>query len=318
MDYGGTQLKNTNIIEEIDANTPTVLRRAIAFAGRLAADGGANVYSDASVHEDEASSLAYFFNDQKKPRSQAPSDAIKLSLDHSLTNGVVARIWPKGYSAQDRPASDLTLQAASGICHLIGDPEKQPLKLGGHQAAYATGYAIYAGLVSTLLQTHRFGGDHVAEVDAFSALTWVNWKAIAMGALGKELIREGRRAEWLVFPCKDGHAAMVFFEPHWPIICDLIGDPILRDERISTFKGREDNRALYQTVFAKWFAERSKGEIGKLMDENGIPNGAVATPTDMLTDALVTHRGGLMSLATNNCDDDRSAPPLPSSPTRFR
>ena len=304
MNFGGEQLSGIAVLEDINQEMPSILRRAIAFAGRLAADGGASVYTDLEASGADPAGLRSFLNDGKQPRDRVPQNAFRLTCERDLESGVSLSIWPDGYDESNRAASDLTLQAEAGICHLIGAPDRQPLKLGGYQAAYTTGYAIYAALVSLILKTKRFGGAHTAKVDALSALTWANWKALAFGALGKEMIRQGRDAEWLVFPCKDGHAAMVFFEPHWPIICDLIGDPKLKDERIATYQGREENRDVYQPIFRNWFANHTKAEIGEAMDQRGIPNGVVATPGDLQTDPLVMHRGGLKEILL---DDGRKA-----------
>ena len=53
-----------------------------------------------------------------------------------------------GDGARDIPASEFTVLALGGVLNMIGDPERQPLRLGGHQAAYAAGLSAFTGLTA--------------------------------------------------------------------------------------------------------------------------------------------------------------------------
>lgn len=309
MDYGNRPLSGINVFEDADDQVDPVLRRAIGFAGRISADAGAIVKMRSDANAIESDELGAFLN-QGKSIGTLDEDAFILTT-HSLEHrgGVRLTGYPDSSIENNRPVSDLIFQAQSGICHLMGDPDREPLKLGGHQASYIAGYAIYGALVSSVLHKKRFGNYGQAEVDVFSACTWVNWKAVAFGALQQEIKREGKQAEWPVFPTLDGHAAMVFFEPHWPQLLELINDPRLRDEKLKTFAGRQKYRELYMSIFAQWFASKNGDEIAEIMNLEGIPNGVIATPTTLLTDPLVKHRNGLTDIVVK---DNRTAKrPIP-------
>lgn len=311
MDLGNRQLIGINVFEDVDESVDPVLRRAIGFAGRLLVDAGANVSVRPNANLSETSELACFLDDGKSQGSAV--DGAFVLTTHALGEweGVRITAYPSGSTENSLPISDLIFQAQSGICHLMGDPEREPLKLGGHQASYTAGYAIFSAIVTLALQKTRFGTTAQAEVDVYSTCAWVNWKAVAFGALNHEIKREGKQAEWPVFPTQDGHAAMVFFEPHWPKIVDLLVDPVLKDEKLKTFEGRRKYRELYTPSIKKWFASRSGEEIAEIMDREGIPNGVIATPTSILTDPLVEHRGGLAELVIEeNKVAKRPLPPV--------
>jgi len=288
-------LTGLKVIEDVCQDTPELVRQAIGFAGRLAVDAGASVYAAISPIDAEWNVYKEFLYAGKLPLHDAPVSAIRITdKKGEIESGVYVSLLPRTAGDNTVPQSDLTLQARTGICHLIGDPERYPLKLGGNQSAAAAGYAIFTALMGVVMTSERFGKSDVIDVDLHSVLTWINWKAIAFGSLGKELVREGDEAEWPVFKTRDGYAAMVFFEPQWETVCTLIGDTRLRDARLRTFEGRERYRGLYQGVISEWFATLTKLEVSRILDENGIPNGVVATPLDLLTDRLIEHRGGLL------------------------
>jgi crotonobetainyl-CoA:carnitine CoA-transferase CaiB-like acyl-CoA transferase len=301
VEISGHCLADIDVVEDFDATTPALVRQTIRFAGRLAADCGARVFESPDPFDNPASPLNIFFSVGKRPLSAAPAHALALTHNPALsTHCVYIAEQHRGTPAHVGSETDLTIQARAGICHLIGDPDEQPLKIGGHQVVSAGGYAAFSALVALCLKQARLSVTDRANVDLLGVMTWVNWKAVALGALGTELKREGAQAEWPVFRLRDGYAAMVFFEPQWDTVCDLIGDARLRDVRLLTFQDRERNRELYQGIIADWFAMRTKAEVTRLMDENRIPNGVVATPADLLQDPLLLYRGGLLSAVDVN------------------
>ena len=58
--------------------------------------------------------------------------------------------FPLEMDAANRPVSELAIQALGGLMHMVGEPERKPLKLGGHQASYAAGLTAFTGLTAAL------------------------------------------------------------------------------------------------------------------------------------------------------------------------
>ena len=53
-------------------------------------------------------------------------------------------------NAASRPVSEFTILALGGLLHMVGEPERKPLRLGGHQASYAAGLTAFTGLTAAL------------------------------------------------------------------------------------------------------------------------------------------------------------------------
>ena len=58
--------------------------------------------------------------------------------------------FPVEMEAAARPVSELAIQALGGLMHMVGEPERKPLKLAGHQASYAAGLTAFTGLAAAL------------------------------------------------------------------------------------------------------------------------------------------------------------------------
>jgi crotonobetainyl-CoA:carnitine CoA-transferase CaiB-like acyl-CoA transferase len=300
-------LQSICVVEGVDENTPCVVRRALAFAGRLAADAGVRVYSPATVFKSENEYLRAFLLDGKHDMAAEapPEDVFYLAPSGFTTanlewSGVELSAVPVTADAEGKTFSDLTLQALSGLCDLIGDPDRAPLKIGGYQAAFTAGYSVFAALCAVILKKERFRQSDRAHVDALSSLCYVNWKALAMGAVGKDIRREGALAEWPVLPCKDGYVALVFVESDWPKIVEMVGDEKLKNDRFKSFSVRSEYRVEYQALLAFWLADRTKAELSEFFCRYALPCCIIATPRDLLTDPLNKHRKSMVEISLSD------------------
>ena len=70
--------------------------------------------------------------------------------------------------------------ALGGVLNLVGESDRQPLRLGGHQVAYAAGLSAFTGLVSALCGTAA----EVVHVSLLENAVWLNWKNVASAEAG--------------------------------------------------------------------------------------------------------------------------------------
>jgi crotonobetainyl-CoA:carnitine CoA-transferase CaiB-like acyl-CoA transferase len=317
-------LSRFRVVEDVAADAPVVLAHAAAFAGRLAQDAGAWVLAAAAGPGAlPAAERAFLGRGKHTAASPAERDAALAEADVVLCAGAPGT-WPAARRprsvirlqltpAGDAPALDeLQLQAMSGLADLFGELGGSPLRMGGPQAASATGYAAFLALAAALALHELAGREDTFEVDALGALAWINWKSGAAGAAGQPITREGARAEWPVLRCADGHWALIFTEREWPALVELVGDPRLGDPRFATFEGRAAHREDYLPWIAAWAAPLSKAEITRRMAAAAIPSAAVLTPEDVLADPLVAAREGLCEHAL----DDGTPLRVPAPPFR--
>jgi crotonobetainyl-CoA:carnitine CoA-transferase CaiB-like acyl-CoA transferase len=199
-----------------------------------------------------------------------------------------------------RPVGEISILALSGLMDLIGDPRREPLMLGGHQAGFSAGYAAFTGLAAALA-SHRFRGQgDLVRLDVLSVMTWLNWKAVAGAKYGQCLKREGPMAEWPVLPCRDGHVAIVFgFDRDFANLAQVIGDKRLSEPRFADFKSRAENRQEYIAILADWCRERTKREIYELTQGRRVPCGPVMTPLDLINDTQYATAGFISRVAVS-------------------
>lgn len=218
--------------------------------------------------------------------SVALSDRMEREVGPSKQSIVVLHPFPIGADENSLPVEDISLQGLAALADLMGDPTREPLKLGGNQAAYIGGYAAFAGAMGALAGQQSGRPTGRVTLDLFSANCWVNWKALAAGAMGMAMTREGKDAEWPILRCQDGYVALIYTERDWAPLVDMIGDPRLNDPKFSSFKSRAEHRDAYMAIIAEWCAGKSKADLYDRFQQAGVPGGPVFSPQDLLTDPL--------------------------------
>src|SRR4029077_862072 len=131
-----------------------------------------------------------------------------------------------------QPHSELTISALAGLLHMVGEPERKPLKLGGQQASYAAGLPAFTGLSAALAARDAGRPAPSVRVSLAEVLQWVNWKAASGAeASGVSPGREGKNSEFQIVPCADGYVAVIYTVTQWAATRALIGDKRLDDPK---------------------------------------------------------------------------------------
>ncbi len=286
------------ILELATTEAAEPARRAVAMAGRLAAQMGATVWSDGApaigpdrscimgkqtaspAMLDDPVAWAGDGHGRILLLADLPGDNTTISAASNVNAvRVVAEPWH----------TEGTLFAAAGLADLFGDPASAPLIPSGQWASGTVAYAVLGALASAQALAQRGDGD-VLQVGCVDALRWVNWKAPAMAWAGAPVTRQGATAEWPVLACADGFVAFVFTARDWKAVVAMVGDRRLEHDRFKRYGDRKELRHEYVPILAEWAATRTKSELDDLFHEHAIPGASVATPTDLLTDPTLTHR----------------------------
>jgi crotonobetainyl-CoA:carnitine CoA-transferase CaiB-like acyl-CoA transferase len=310
-------LQRFTIIEVNDRGVPLCLRLATSLAGKIAADLGATVLKieppdgdpvrrAPPLLPDGTSALFQFLNTSKRSLSLAlgtaagrtalgglldeahavlfeePASIAGLARTGKATPIEIAA-FPIEMDAATRPVSEFTILALGGLLHMIGEPDRKPLRLGGHQASYAAGLTAFTGLAAALSARDAGHAAPSVRVSLAEVLQWVNWKAASGAeASGVSPGREGKASEFQIVPCKDGHVAVVYTATQWPQTRDLIGDPRLKDPKYDTRAGRRQHVAEIYAIMTPWFADKTRAEINKTAQAKGVPFGPIFTPAELL------------------------------------
>lgn len=339
-------LSSYTVIEISTAACALPQRIALAMAGKIARDLGARVISVHALGRDplrdvpvepyetsrsEARALAAFLNSAKEAivleaderldgeriaALVASADAVLIAKGDGDSLAVkapvtieIAALPPEIPMAV--PPSELGLLAMSGMLDIVGNASREPLMLGGHQAAYAAGYAVFSAMMTGLAEREFLARDAHLVVDMLNVLVWLNWKALAAAetSQGETVTREGDTAIWQVVPCADGHVAIVYNDRDLPEIAKLIG------YAASAFKDSQqtaDSRRDFLSAVKVWCATRSRCDITEMAQQRRIPFGPVLLPHELAHDAHLGERGSFTLVS----DGGRSAR-LPLLPLRW-
>lgn len=321
-------LERFTIVEANDRDVPLCLRLATSLAGKIAADLGATVIKIEPPGGDPVrrappllpqgeSALFQFLNTSKRTlvldfgdeagraalrKLLETADAVLFEEPASIAalcrSGPATPIeiaaFPLEMEAADRPVSEFTLQALGGLLHMVGEPERKPLRLGGHQASYPAGLTAFTGLAATLAARDAGQKPPSVRVSLAEVLQWVNWKAASgADASGVSPGREGKQSEFQILPCRDGHVAVVYTVTQWPATRALIGDPRLSDPKFNTRAGRRQHVAELYAIIAPWFFGKTRAEIQTTAQAKGVPFGPIFSPAELLETEQYVARGFL-------------------------
>jgi crotonobetainyl-CoA:carnitine CoA-transferase CaiB-like acyl-CoA transferase len=211
-------------------------------------------------------------------------DPADLRENHPST--IVTVISPFGLTGPYAgfAASELTVLALGGLLNMVGDPAREPLALGGHQAQYTAGLSAFSGTMAALYRRDRDKSGTLVDVSMLESVAFVEWKSGAFYQLDGEVGRRvGTRSQWMVLEAADGLVALVYQDEHFAALYDLTGLDELLDKRFSTRALRVRNARELREVLAPYFAARSKKDIYHAGQALRIPLGYVAEIPDLLT-----------------------------------
>ena len=212
-----------------------------------------------------------------------------------------------GISGPDRDnlAMDFTIQAASGIMSITGDPDGPPMKAGPTLVDFMGGVHLYGAVVTALLQRVTTGQGQLVEV----AMQETVYSSLASSydyhlRTGKVPPRAGNRqaglasAPYNAFRTKDGWVAIhVVTEGHWQNLLRAMGrEDLLDDPRFSTNPARTENMAATEALVTAWTIGLDKAEVAAAAKRYKIPAAAVRNPVEVMNDPHMHERGMLQRI----------------------
>ena len=206
----------------------------------------------------------------------------------------------------DRVAFDVIAQATSGILYAMGIPDRvHPVFIGDLVSGAYTALAI----LLALRHRDKTGEGQFIDVSMQDVCYFQNYRAInkrstepieealahAVGGTFDDFFSGDRKKAvpfWNIYKATDGHIAIVFLtDAQWKKICRIIGHPELADDpRYANIIARTKNREDYRQLITAWMSAHSVAEIEKILVENRIPCGAVATTEQVNKDPQLAAR----------------------------
>lgn len=223
-------------------------------------------------------------------------------------------------------ALDTVVQAASGLMHMTGYPDYDPVKLGISAVDLTTASAVMASILAGLRQRDRTGTGlrvDLAMADVGVWMTQTAWPQLICD--GEHPIRLGNRspiaAPHDTFETADGTVAIaVLDDAQWRALAGLIGDTRLADPRLAIAKERLKNGDMLQATISDWTRMREASAVAEICQNAGIPASPVRDLAGLVGDSITITRNmvveidtpgaGTMRLLGNPIKLSRTAPVL--------
>jgi crotonobetainyl-CoA:carnitine CoA-transferase CaiB-like acyl-CoA transferase len=178
----------------------------------------------------------------------------------------------------------LLAEAYGGLATMIGEPDRQPLSLGGEQAAHAAALVGFYGAMLALARSANTGLGDFVEVALSDVAAYIDWKTDVSYSLGGAApMRSGvSRGMWRVVPAADGWVGVIFTVNQWPAVVELIGDRRLADPELLDPVQLATRAEQWWPIVAQAIAEREATEVYTEAQRLGLPFGYACTAADLL------------------------------------
>jgi crotonobetainyl-CoA:carnitine CoA-transferase CaiB-like acyl-CoA transferase len=193
---------------------------------------------------------------------------------------------------------DLTIQAASGLMSVTGEPDGAPVKCGVPVADFSAGlYAAFC-VAASLRKVHMSGkGEHIDVPMLGTTLSVAALQTSEYFGTGQNPKRLGsahpRNAPYQAFRAKNGYFAMAAGNDRlWRSVCEVVERPDLAsDRRFITTATRAEYQCELKEILEKKFVTREPEEWIAAFTSAGVPASPINQYSDILKDAQVAHMG---------------------------
>lgn len=232
------------------------------------------------------------------------ADAIVLSDRSQIDPDEVAAANPKAVVAlvENEEDSGLLSAASSGLLSLVGDPEGEPLVLGGQVANSAIGLYTVIATAAALNLAERTGKGQVIRISAQGALeAMMEQSALTYTTEGRVIRRRGFRGEITAassaFAAADGYwmLSVLAAGKAWRDFVEWVQDPVLlADESLADEAQRRAKQQLIADRLDAWSLRHPKEELIAEAQRRKIPSSPVTTALDVASDEQLIARGYLV------------------------
>lgn len=199
---------------------------------------------------------------------------------------------------RDRVGFAQTMEQASGMAWLTGEPDGPPLIPRGPCDPIAGLHAAFAAIAGLEVRDRTGLGMQIESTMVEAALNVAAEATVEFGAYGKAAARNGNRGPGAspqgVYRCAgdDSWLALAVTEDaQWERLTGVLGDPeALRRPGLADIAGRSAQADLIDETISRWSASLLASEAAGALRAAGIPAAAVNGPAQLLADQQLAHR----------------------------
>ncbi|MGW5642982.1 CaiB/BaiF CoA transferase family protein [Saccharopolyspora sp. NPDC003752] len=201
-----------------------------------------------------------------------------------------------------KPGYDYVFQGMGGLMSYTGPadgtPGAGPCRTGVAVVDLMSGMYATSAILAALLQRTTTGAGQSIDIALLDVAVAMNANQASNYLVSDKIPQRIGNAHpncapYDVFACADGHLILAIGnDAQFRRFCAAAGlAELAADERYATNAARIDNLAELRPVVAAAMASRSRQEWCRVLDEAGVPWGAINTLDDVFRDAQVVHRG---------------------------
>jgi CoA:oxalate CoA-transferase len=195
---------------------------------------------------------------------------------------VMTSISPFGNSGNyaNYKAEDIVIEAAGGLLLQNGDPNREPLKMGGNIIYHRAGASAFTGSLMALYHAEATGIGQQVEVSIQECLLHDDFITIESYQARREIIT--RRLASLLLPARDGWYYIRAFTHEWARFVRAIGLPELEtDERFIDVQQRSIHAEELNALVMSQFMGMTKKQIYDKLQQHHITVGYIANTEDI-------------------------------------
>lgn len=215
------------------------------------------------------------------------------------------------------PGYDSIASAVSGMMHITGPEDGEPVRPGVAMTDLATGLYAHGAVMAALLQRHKSGrGVHIDCNLLSSQVSCLSHIAANYLNAGKEARRWGTAHESIVpyqgFRTKDGHVVVAAGnDKQFVKVCQVLELTELTDEpKYKTNKLRVQNRKQLLHTLSQRFLQEKTADWLRRFEGSGVPVGPINSIKEVFSNPQVKHNGLIQEM--NHPTAGRIAVPGPA------
>ena len=197
------------------------------------------------------------------------------------------------------------LSSFVGYHNITGWPDRDPCLI---RTPYTDLPGARFGLISVLAALdyrRRTGKGQYIDLSQYEAgLQFLATMILDYDVNKRIAMRNGNKSPYgaphAVYPCQGDDrwcAISVFSEEEWDNFCMVIGNPSwTKDAKFATMFARKENEEELNKLVGEWTSNLTTKEVMTVMQEAGVPAGAVYTCEDLYSDPQLKHRNHFMHI----------------------
>ncbi|XP_028289812.1 succinyl-CoA:glutarate CoA-transferase isoform X2 [Gouania willdenowi] len=194
------------------------------------------------------------------------------------------------------PGYDSIASAVSGMMHITGPEDGEPVRPGVAMTDLATGLYAHGAIMAALLQRQRTGrGAHIDCNLLSSQVSCLSHIAANFLNAGQEARRWGTAHGSIVpyqgFKTKDGHIVVAAGnDKQFVKVCEVVGlMDLSQDPKYRTNKVRVQNRQQLLLILSQRFLQESTADWLRRFEGSGVPVGPINSIQQVFSNAQVKH-----------------------------